>query len=94
MAVQRRAREAGKIGAVINSPVTGKPGKLALYIDWKRKQIAEVDAALATLNDAVNAHGMSAADMEAHVTRVTGADIEAATAAQLRAAAKALERAA
>jgi hypothetical protein len=94
MDIQRRAREAGKIGAVINSPVTGKPGKLALYIDWKRKQIAEVDAALATLNDAVNAHGMSAADMEAHVTRVTGADIEAATAAQLRAAAKALERAA
>jgi hypothetical protein len=94
MDIQRRARDAGKIGAVINSPVSGKPGKLAVYIDWKRKQLAEIDSAVSALNDAANAHGMSTAELEAHVSHVTGADFESATVAQLRAAAKALERAA
>lgn len=88
--IQRKAREARKIGAVIRSPATGNPGKLALYIDWKRRQIIDTDAALTALTDAGNAADMSVGDLDAHVSRVTGADIESATIGQLREATAAL----
>lgn len=88
--IQRSARAAGKIGAVIRSPATGNPGRLALYIDWKRRQLIETDAALAGLNSAAAAAGISAGELEAHVSHVTGTGIESATAAQLHEAAAAL----
>lgn len=88
--IQRKAREARKIGAVIRSPSTGNPGKLALYIDWKRRQIIDTDAALTALTEAGNAAGLSVGDLDAHVSRVTGAGIESATIGQLREATAAL----
>ena len=88
--VHKDAREAGKVTAVIRNPATGKTGKLAVYIDWRRKTIAEADAALTELTDAANARKMDAAALDAHLRQVTGADLESATTAQLREAAKAL----
>ena len=40
--IHQRAREAGKLNALVRNPSAssdGKPGKLALYLEWKRGQI-------------------------------------------------------
>lgn len=92
--IHKRAREAGKGTAIIRNPATGKTGRLAVYLDWRRKLIAEADVALTELNDAASARRMDITALEAHVKNVTGADIESATAAQLREAAAALVSAA
>ena len=83
-AVHQRAREAGKIGAFIRSPASGKTGKLALYIDWKRKQLKDAEAAWHELNDAAGKHRVSIADLENDFKIKMGVDMEAATAAQMR----------
>jgi len=40
--IHRRAREDGKLAALVRNPAgdgSGKPGKLAVYLDWRRKQV-------------------------------------------------------
>ncbi len=94
-AIHKRAREAGKLAALVRNPASdgaGKPGKLAIYLDWKRKQVKEADDALAELKAGSAAAGMDVPAMEEHVRLVTGADLETATAAQLRQAAQALRQ--
>ena len=61
--IHQKAREAGKIGAFIRSPSSGKTGKLALYINWKRKQLKDVEAAWEELNSAAGKHRTSIADL-------------------------------
>jgi hypothetical protein len=82
--IHQKAREAGKIGAFIRSPSTGKTGKLAVYIDWKRKQVKDIEAAWLELNDAAGKHRTSITDLENEFKIKTGVDMEAATAPQIR----------
>jgi len=88
--IHRRAREGGKVGKLIRNPSSSGTGKLALYIDWRRKQVKESDEAFAVLKTAADKAGMSPSDLEEHVKAATGADIEGATIAQLRQAAQML----
>lgn len=91
--IQRRAREAGKLMALVRNPsasASGQPGKLAIYLDWKRKQIKELDDALAALTTAAKETGYPVNAIEAHVKSVTGADLDAANVAQIRHATQAL----
>jgi ERF superfamily protein len=37
--IHRRAREDGKVTALVRSPASGGVGKLAIYLDWRRKQL-------------------------------------------------------
>ena len=88
-----RSREAGKLAALVRNPSsdgTGKPGKLAVYLDWKRKQIKELDDALAALTTAAKETGFPVNDIEAHVKSATGTDLDAANVAQVRHATQAL----
>jgi hypothetical protein len=91
--IQRRAREAKKLLLFVRNPSvngTGKPGKLAIYLDWKRKQVKETEDALTELNAVVDETGFPVAGLETHVQSVTGTDLESASAAQLRQAAQAM----
>ena len=91
--IQRRAREAKKLLLFVRNPSsdgTGKPGKLAIYLDWKRKQVKETEDALTELNAVVDETGFPVAELETHVKSVTGTDLESASAAQLRQAAQAM----
>lgn len=83
-AIHKRAREAGKVAAFVRNPAGGGIGKLAVYLDWRRKQIKDTEDALAALTAAVKETGFPAAELETHVKSVTGADLDAASAAQLR----------
>jgi ERF superfamily len=89
-AIHGKARDAGNLAAVIRNPSSGNTGKLAVYIDWRRKQIAAADETLAALTKAAEAVGMDVAALDEHVRQVTGADIEGATPAQLAKAAAVL----
>jgi hypothetical protein len=82
--IHERARTAGKIGAFIKSPSTGKVGKLAVYLDWKRRQLKDVEAAWKELNDAAGKHRTNIAKLEGEFKIKTGVDMEAASAAQIR----------
>lgn len=88
--IHKRAMDAGKVGAWIRNPASGGLGKLAIYIDWRRKQIKDVENALTELCDVGTARGMSMPEIEAHVEAVTGSDLASAAAGQLRQAAQAL----
>lgn len=90
--IHKRAREAGKTAAVVRNPSTGKSGKLALYLDWRRKQTTEADAALEELNAAADAAQIARTDVDAHVLKITGSDLESATPAQLREVTQALRQ--
>jgi hypothetical protein len=92
--IHERARTAGKIGAVIKSPSTGKAGKLAIYLNWKRGQLRDVEAAWKELNDAAGKHRTNIADLENEFKIKTGVDMEAATAAQIREFIASLDKAA
>jgi hypothetical protein len=37
--IHKRARTAGKVASLIRNPASGGTGKLAVYLDWKRKQL-------------------------------------------------------
>lgn len=94
--IQRRAREAGKLMALVLNPsssASGTPGKLALYLDWKRKQVKELDDTLTALTTTAKETGFPVNDIEAHVKSVTGTDLDAATVAQIRHATQALRSA-
>ena len=82
--IHQKAREAGKIGAFIRSPSSGKTGKLAVYIDWKRKQLKDVEAAWEELNAAAGKHRTGITDLENEFKIKTGAEMETATAPQIR----------
>lgn len=85
--IHRRAREAQKLTALVRNPSTdgkGKPGKLAIYLDWKRKQIRELDEALADLTKTASETGFPVEELETHVKSVTGTDLEVANTAQIR----------
>jgi hypothetical protein len=82
--IHERARKAGKIGAVIRNPATGKSGQLALYVNWRRQQVKETDEAWNALNDTAGHHRTTVAELEIQFKTKTGADLEAASAAQIR----------
>lgn len=85
--IHRRAREAEKLAGLVRNPSsggTGKPGKLAVYLDWKRKQVRELDDALRYLTTAASETGFPVAEIETHVKSVTGTDLEVANVAQIR----------
>ena len=85
--IQRRARDAGKLTALVLNPsssASGQPGKLAVYLDWKRKQIKELDDAIADLTAAASETGFPVEEIETHVKSVTGTDLDAANVAQIR----------
>jgi hypothetical protein len=84
------ARTAGKHGALVRNPDSGKPGILGKLIQWKHKQLEDAEKALTELHRAAEAQKMTIDAIETHVVKVTGASIDDATAAQLRQAAEAL----
>jgi hypothetical protein len=91
--IHERARLAGKVAGMVRNPASdgkGKPGQLALYLDWKRKQLKEIDDATAALLAAAEETGFPVAEIETHVRSVTDTDLETATAAQIRHATQAL----
>lgn len=88
--IHRRAREKGMVTAFVRNPSGGGTGKLAVYLDWRRKQLKEVEDAMATLNAAMGETGFPPGELETHVKSVTGAELDAATAAQLRHATQAM----
>lgn len=91
--IQRRAREAGKLSALVRNPSsdgTGKPGKLAVYLDWKRKQIKEAGDALTDLGAQAAERGIT--NLEDWFKGEMRADIETASAAHLREAVRLLPK--
>ncbi len=88
--IHKRAREAGKVAALVRNPAGGGVGKLAVYLDWKHKQLKELDDALAALTAAAKETGFPVNDIEAHVKSVTGTDLDAANVTQIRHATQAL----
>lgn len=83
-AIHERAREAGKIGALIRNPATGKTGQLALFVNWRRQQIRDTDKAWNELNDAAGRHRTTVAELEIQFKTKTKTDLEAASAGQIR----------
>lgn len=91
--IHRRARENEKLNALVRNPSSdgkGKPGKLAIYLDWKRKQIRELNEAMAELTAVARETGFPVNEIETHVKKVTGTDLEVANTAQIRQATQAL----
>lgn len=88
--IHKRAREAGKVAALVRNPASGGVGKLAVYLDWRRQQLKELDDALAALTTAAKETGFPVNDIEAHVKSVTGTDLDAANVTQIRHATQAL----
>ena len=88
--IHKRAREAGKVAALVRNPAGGGVGKLAVYLDWRRKQLKELDDALAALTTAAKETGFPVNDIEVHVKSVTGTDLDAANVTQIRHATQAL----
>jgi hypothetical protein len=82
--IHERARQAGKVTALVRNPVGGGVGKLAVYLDWRRKQLKETSEALDELNAAVDETGFPVTELETHVKSVTGVDLDSANAGQLR----------
>lgn len=89
-AVNDRAREAAKLATQIRNPATGGTGALGKYIEWRRVQITDTEAALRELQQAADGAHVPWDALDARVLHITGADIEGATAAQLRETAKSL----
>ena len=88
--IHERARNAGKVAALVRNPAGGGVGKLAVYLDWRRKQLKETSDALDELNTVVDETGFPVSELETHVKSVTGVDLDSANAGQLRHATKAL----
>lgn len=86
--IHKKAREAGKVAAFVKNPSSEGIGKLAVYLDWRRKQLKDTDDALADLTKAAGEREV--ADIEGFFQSVTGTDLDSATAAQMRTAAKAI----
>jgi hypothetical protein len=86
--IHRRAREAGKVNALVRNPTSGKTGKLALYLNWRRQQVKDLEDALTDLTAAASERGV--ADLDGWFKSAAGAEIDGATASQLRDAAKTL----
>jgi hypothetical protein len=86
--IHRRAREAGKVNALVRNPASGKTGKLALYLNWRRQQIKEMDDALADLTAAASEREI--ADLDGWFKTATGMALDDASASQMRDAAKIL----
>ena len=89
--IQRRAREDSKLLALVRNPAAGeggKPGQLALYIDWRRKAVKEGEDALAELVKAATEREVG--DIDGWFRSVMNTEINAATASQLRTALKTL----
>ena len=87
-AIHKRARETGKVGLFIKNPSSGGLGKLAVYLDWRRKAVKETEDALADLVKALGEREIG--DIDGWFKSVMNTDIDAATASQIRTAAKTL----
>jgi len=87
-AIHKRARESGKVGLAVKNPSSGGLGKLAVYLDWRRKALKETEDALAALVNAMAERGVG--DIDGWFRTVMGTEIDAATASQLRTALKTL----
>ncbi len=87
--IHRRAREARKVAALIRNPSSGNAGKLAVYLDWRRKQVKEGEDAMDAL--VTEAGRRDITDIDGWYRTVMGAEINDATASQLRTALKTLQ---
>lgn len=82
--IHKDAMAATKLSAFVKSPESGNLGKLALYLDWRRKQLADLDKAWKELDEARQAAGMDSVELEAFFRKFTDTDIESAGAGLLR----------
>jgi hypothetical protein len=87
-AVRRDADKTRKAGAFVRNPVTQNVGKLAVVLEWRRKQLTEIEEASADLAEASKAAGISAGLAEEEFTALTGKPLAAANPAELRRAAQ------
>ena len=88
--VHGKAQEQHKLQAWVADPGTGVKGKLIAYLNFRKKALGEVDAALTDLDAASRAAHLDAGDLDIHVKKVTGVTVDEASAVQLRQAAEAL----
>jgi hypothetical protein len=86
--INTRAREKHKLASLITNPSTGGTGGLGQYIGWRRRQLEEVDAALALLNDVAKRKRIDLGEVETQLKLITGKGIEEATPAEMRSAAE------
>jgi hypothetical protein len=86
--IHKRGRETGKVGLLVKNPSSGGIGKLAVYLDWRRKQVKEADDALADLMKVAGEHEI--ADVDGWFRSVMNMEINAASTSHLRTAAKTL----
>lgn len=82
-----RAREAHKLAALITNPATGGKGGLGQYLNWRKGVLEKADKALAAVEAAGQALGLSKAETVKEFERLAGCSIEAATTEQLEQAA-------
>ncbi len=87
--IHQRAREAGKVTSFIRNPSSGNAGKLALYLDWRRKQVKDAEDALTALSE--EAAKRDIADLDGWYRTVMGAELDDASPSQLRTAMKTLQ---
>jgi hypothetical protein len=93
--IHKDAMAAQKLSALIKAPESGNLGKLAVYLDWRRKLLADLDKAWKELDSAQTAARVDVTELEVIIKQETGADADHASAAQLfQVAAKLRERAA
>lgn len=93
--IHKDALAAQKLSALIKAPESGNLGKLAVYIDWRRKLLADLDRAWKELDSAQAAARVDVTELEVIIRQETGVDADHASAAQLfQVAEKLRERAA
>jgi hypothetical protein len=93
--IHKDATEAGKLNAYVKAPESGNLGKLAVYLEWRRKQLADLDKAWRELDEARISAGLDAVELEVFTKKLISTDAESASASQLRqVVAKLRERAA
>ena len=78
------AHQRQKLTAFIADPATGTKGQLGPYLNFRKKVLADLDAAWKELNVAAGKHRTNIAELESELKIKTGVDIEAATSAQIR----------
>lgn len=86
--VHTRARDAHKIAALVKDPASGHVGGLGQYIGYRKRQLEDVEAALATLNDVAKKKRIDIGEVETQLKLITGKTIEDATPDEMRKAAE------
>lgn len=82
-----KAHGKGKLQSLIKNRTSGQTGPLGVFLEWRRKQLADEAKALSELRRAAQ---MPDEDLDTYLKSSLGFGLEDATAAQMREAAKAL----